>query len=200
MKQGKYNNSKKKKSASPLVWILGVVLILVAVLLGIMAVSVIRGGHPVQTPTPAASGENPSEPVETTAPSPITELAIEATDTDMVVQTPYGKLYYPAELMQYMRVEQEIDGRNVIIRYYAKIDDVEYTEVFSVWFGQKQEIVCGTVPNEQGAVTMVTIDMNLDIPQDDWQEDMRLRTFMLQEGVNHLMEKMDQLDSFVRAE
>lgn len=196
MKQNKHKNKKKQKSASPLVWILGVVLLLAAVLLGIMAVMVIRGGHPA--PAPAA---DPTEPVETTtAPSPITELTIEATDTDMVVQTPYGKLYYPIDLMQYMRVEQEIDGRNVIIRYYAKIDDVEYTEVFSVWFGQKQEIVCGTVPNEKGAVTMVTIDMNLDIPQDDWQEDMRLRTFMLQEGVNHLMEKMDQLDSFVRAE
>lgn len=197
MKQNKYKNKKKQKAASPLVWILGVVLLLAAVLLGVMAVMVIRGGHPAPAPAPAA---DPTEPVETTAPPPITELTIEATDTDMVVQTPYGKLYYPVDLMQYMRVEQEIDGRNVIIRYYAKIDDVEYTEVFSVWFGQKQEIVCGTVPNEKGAVTMVTIDMNLDIPQDDWHENMRLRTFMLQEGVNHLMEKMDQLDSFVRAE
>ena len=178
-----------------MVVVLTIVLVLVAALLVYMAVSILGGERPVS----GSPGETTGQIQETTVPSPTTELPIETTGTDMVVNTPYGKLYYPAELMQYVKVEQENDGKNVIIRFLAKIDDVEYTEVFSVWFGKKQELVCGTVAGEKGEVVIVSIDMNLDIPQDDWHENMRIRTFTLQEAVNDLMARLNELDSFVPA-
>lgn len=193
MKQKK--SKKKKQALSPMVVVLTIVLVLVAALLVYMAVSILGGERPVS----GSPGETTGQIQETTVPSPTTELPIETTGTDMVVNTPYGKLYYPAELMQYVKVEQENDGKNVIIRFLAKIDDVEYTEVFSVWFGKKQELVCGTVAGEKGEVVIVGIDMNLDIPQDDWHENMRIRTFTLQEAVNDLMARLNELDSFVPA-
>lgn len=193
MKQKK--NRKKKQSLTPLVVILAVILVLAAALLVYMAVSVLGGN----VPGPAGPGETTQQLPETTEPLPTTQLPVETTETDMVIQTPYGKLYYPADLMQYMKVEQENDGKNVIIRFLAKIDNVEYTEVFSVWFGKKQELVCGTVTGEKGEVVIVSIDMNLDIPQDDWHENMRVLTFSLQEGVNDLMARLDELETFVPA-
>lgn len=191
----KHTQKKKKKNhVSPLVWILAVGLLMVALLLGSMIVFFATNGGA------AGVRQVQTDPVQTTQTPPVTDLIMEATDTDMVVDTPFGKLYYPVEYMEHMRVEQETAGRNVIIRYFAKIDGVEEYEIFSVWFGEKKEILCGSVPDEKGAVTVVSIDMNLEIPGDDWSDNMRLLTYSLQEGVNYLMEKMDELNAFVRAD
>lgn len=185
---------KQNKAITTIVIVLCVILVLaVGLLIALLASS--GSAEPAGMVATAPKEEAASEPMPTepTHPEPVvTEPLPTETEApmilDMMVSTPYCNLYYPADLKDSVRATVEETDVGCIVKFYGTAEKLE-EHIFSLFFAEASE---NSFPVGIFADESTIMDINLELCDISDIEEL----YVLQEGVNYLLDKLKENPSF----
>ena len=108
---------------------------------------------------------------------------------DLVIETPYGNLYYPGEWKDSLVVEQE----NESVHFYANINEKK-VKLFTLEFGVEDSAIA-YVLNDNNNKVSVGIRMEELMLDDNWSDEDKNTVYTMQESVNDLLEKLELANS-----
>lgn len=115
---------------------------------------------------------------------------------DLVVDTPYCNLYYPAQWKDAVRYEAERTDAGYIAVFYGTVNGKD-AELFTVYFAETSE---DSVPVGIYTAGDVAMDVSISMPElpenNDWCEADREIFYALQEKVNYLIDKLKEDTAF----
>lgn len=120
--------------------------------------------------------------------TPIPELE----GDEMVIDTPYGKLYFPGRWAEELKLTiDETDGYDLV--FCAVIGGHEPVRLFALNFGGSDAMgnAAGTVKTENDVPVMVRV-RSFELVLDGWSSVDRSTVNAMQEDVNHLLAKLPQ--------
>lgn len=185
----KYLKEKEKKKFP---WV--VVLILVIAVAASAAI-LIQAKRPKEQTSAA--------PVATAAQTVKTEMEAvpETTEEEyppIVIETPYGDLYYPGQWAEGLRTEILGEDFDTSAVFYGTVSGEEY-RLFAVHFGGAEGFPVGVLEIADGVMLYVTLEMaDIEFGSEMSQEDID-RVCAMQEAMNYVMDHLRQNDSFTSA-
>lgn len=185
---------KQNRAIKTIIIVLCIILVLVvALLIALLAGS--GSGEPEGTVATAPKEEVPSEtapaepvPTEPVETEPLPTETAPQQKMDMMVSTPYCNLYYPAELKDGVRATVEETGVGCIVKFYGTAAGLE-EHIFSLFFAEASEksFPVGVFTDENASV-----DINLELCDLSDSEEL----YVMQEGINYLLDKLKENPSF----
>ena len=154
--------------------------------------------------SPPVSPETEAIPAQTTAPAvpetqtPETEAPEERLPA-MEIETPYGFLRYPADLVQTLRTEVTGEDFDTAVNFYGSVGEEEFL-LFTLHFGGGDGFPVGVLQTKEGVMLDITAEMT-DLPlKDSWTPEETDKICAMQEALNFVMDEMEQLPGFTPAE
>lgn len=116
------------------------------------------------------------------------------TINNLLIETPYGTLYYPARFATTVRYTNEETQEGVYkVHFYSQIDGREDQLLFSVYFGGDEGEQLGAVMSSSGIPVPVYLEMSA-LNLDGWDEDEIHLLHSMQEACNELIERLPLLE------
>lgn len=106
---------------------------------------------------------------------------------DMEIETPYGKLYFPGR----WKAELRVDNQENMVSFYAAMSGLTECRLFDVCFNTAEQGALGYLETEAGEKIPVGIQFYTIQRADDWNDYVMDRILVMQEDVNHLIDKLD---------
>lgn len=186
--------NKKNKAYTTTIIVLCIILALaVGLLLVLLAGS--NSTKPEETAAALPQETSPSEhmsteplPTESVATEPIPAETQAPSIPDMTVSTPYCNLYYPADLKDSVRAAVEKTAGGCIVKFYGTAETVE-EHIFSVFFAEASE---NSFPVGMFTDENTSMDINLELCDLPDVEEL----YVLQEGVNYLLDRLKENPAF----
>ncbi len=198
----KQNSGKNRKGLMAVVAALGIVL---AALVGIAvylhlqqdSVDTHAGGLPVQSETPPNTTETTTPnttPADTTPPHTTIPTATEPEQTDIIIVTPYCRLYYPQTWKEDVIVRTQEKEYGCIVTLLGTAGGKE-VELFSLYFAET-----GEASYPVGVLTFAGTSMDVSLALKDLHgitdPDDAHKLSAMQEDVNYLLDKLEQNPDF----
>lgn len=147
------------------------------------------------TVTPVASSE--LTPFDQENPLPDSESGSDnSTLPDMLVTTPYCNLHYPGEWSSSVRTDTEITTIGCIVTFYGTANNKE-VRLFSVFFAESGE---NSFPVGSISLDGISVDVSVELsdfaPDDTWNTADADDISAMQEGVNYLINKLEENSAF----
>lgn len=114
---------------------------------------------------------------------------------EMVIDTPFCHLYYPAMWKGNLRVEQ-IEGDVYTVKFYAQIEGKEEQHLFDIIFGGEDGYMIGTLNDEGGTSVPVYVVSADFMPDDSWEEEKANTYHAMAEDINYLLDRLNSEASF----
>lgn len=124
-----------------------------------------------------------------TADEAVNQLTVQG--NDILIDTEYGTLYYPASWEEIFSYEISTD-EPYTVSFIGKLSDKTSAELFSVVFGEKGEIPVGKITGVKGCNIWLTPDS----VNEKWTDDEKATFYAMQEEMNYTVEKLSKLDGF----
>ena len=134
--------------------------------------------------------DNMQSTVETEASVQTNEIAMEE------IETPYCTLKYPADLYEYLKIDEKSVNDVEINTFYAVIDD-EYIELFTVYFGDDEKGESLGFIAKDGMDVPVSISVSEIIKSDSWTDEKFDRICTMQEAVNDVIQSITTDDNYI---
>ena len=112
---------------------------------------------------------------------------------ELVIETKYCDLYYPAEWEDTLLVD-EVEGIPHAVTFYACISGMEEQELFELYFGKVNEPV-GVIATESGALLDVGISVTPFEPDVRWSKENSEIVYAMQDDINYIISKMPFVDN-----
>lgn len=129
-----------------------------------------------------------TEPDSTTKPSQQEKPSPELEGEDVVIETPYGKLYMPGTWKEELTVSvDQTDGYEVV--FYGTFGDHDPIALFAVNFGGSQGTVVETVYTENNVPCDVRL-RTFQLEMEGWTNIDQATARAMQEDLNHLLAKL----------
>lgn len=111
------------------------------------------------------------------------------------VETPVGKLVFPSEWAQDVRIEKTSVQDPYTVSFYGFAEDQEIL-LFAFSFGSGTGYRIGSVPNADGTPQTIWLNISRIEALSSWSEEEKARINGLQECVNDLIYQFHQMDGF----
>lgn len=213
----KYLKEKEKRRSPVGKILLAIVLILVVFAGGFWTGSVLAPEDETEHIQPEqesqhqeTTGDSQTVPEETSpSEQPVAEgtgyVVSRLTDTDVVVPTPYGEIYYPVQFEEFLRITHEFSDGQYAVHFNVDIGVGEIVNMFSVYFAkdngkQLDGNVIGGFRDEDGKLRLVIVTVNEELPYADWDDDTANLIYAMQENITYCMEKLERLEGLTLAE
>lgn len=129
---------------------------------------------------PADAQEASPTTVDDTEDAPLT-----ATNA-VVIDTPYGTLYYPKTWSSYVKYSGETSGDTYAESFYCCIKEQEIP-LFTIYFNAADKgFEAGSV-SKDGQAVPVTVELHEWEPDETWTEDETTTLYAMQESVNEVL-------------
>ena len=107
----------------------------------------------------------------------------------MVVNTPYGDLYYQEQWSDNMVVEQKAEGDLVRVSFLAEFNGLKYA-LFDLVIGGGEEESVATITDAAGTVRNVSVNF-LELGEyPELSEDDQNQLYAMQEDINYVIENI----------
>lgn len=136
-----------------------------------------------------ASITNSQKNTATSSTQPTTE-AIE----EMVIDTPYCKLYYPKKWEESLKVEKKTD-QPYTVEFYATINDKDSLHLFDFIFDGKDGVLIGELTTNDGNTVKVNVN-SYELEIDKLSDDEKSNLYLMQEDINYILQKLSTEDNF----
>lgn len=149
------------------------------------------GDYPGYHETEPPATEPPTTEPPATEP-PVTEeptLPVPTEPNSVAVETPYGYLLYQDQWVDFMRVEQQMEEEILTVRFYAVINEKEYS-LFTLTIGEETDSPVGQITDGEGTVRNVLVrvhEIEMDESLTDGEQN---RLFAMQEDINYVLDKL----------
>lgn len=132
------------------------------------------------------------------------ELVVyEIKDSEIVVPTPYGDLFYPAEFEEFLRIKHEFSEENYAVHFNADFMGTgNKNNLFTVYFAkndgtQPEGTILGGVPDKDGNIMLIIVITNSSLPNPEWDQDTANLVYAMQEGISFCTERIERMDNIV---
>lgn len=114
---------------------------------------------------------------------------------DLLIETPFVTLYYPAEWANSVRAEVKEDEIGAEVLFYGNVNGKEEW-LFTICFGGADGYPVGVYQTKEGYLLDVTIAMSELTVDDSWTREDVSTICAMQEGVNYVLEKLTEDQKF----
>lgn len=135
-----------------------------------------------------ASIKNNQNTIDTSSTQPVTE-AIE----EMVIDTPYCKLYYPKKWEDSLKVNKKTD-EPYTVEFYATIEKSDF-HLFDFIFNGTDGVLIGELTTDDGSAVKVNVN-SYELEIDKLSEDEISNLYLMQEDINYILQKLIAEDNF----
>lgn len=114
---------------------------------------------------------------------------------DFEIETPDCTLYYPAKWKEQVRIET-VEGNAYRVEFYGQVEGKEEQHLFDIAFGGEEGYTLGhltTRADNRVAVNIISYDFE---PSEDWQDAEANTIYAMQEDINYIIDKLEELDEF----
>lgn len=118
----------------------------------------------------------------------------EIENTDLEIEFPYGRLYFPGVWNDRIRVACE-QKEAVTVTLYATIGEHEEVELFRVIFGKEADDPIGFFKTVDGTYIGVHMVRGAFEPDESWTQDDKQLLQIMQESADYLLNKMELSDT-----
>ena len=160
---------------------LSLVCVLAALLVLLLVVALVLGGQKPHVPEQNTAGSSTSTDSmggQTQRPDPL---------EDLVIETPFCQLVYPAAWREHLAVEQ-VSGTEHDVNFYAEFEDMERIFLFSITFSPEQDDAAMVIQSADGNPVGVYLHMaQVTAALSDEQLN---EVYSMQEVANDLLEQL----------
>ena len=109
---------------------------------------------------------------------------------ELMIQTEYGDLYYPAQWEEYLKTEQTMNNNSLQVSFSAYLEDKNYP-MFQVTIGDSEDTEVGELTDSSGTKRAVHVKVTELEGLEELSETEQHQIYAMQEELNYVIDNLE---------